>query len=246
MADIMTKLAEMRFGKSAILRSREAESAENEFFANVVAIADNLGFDYCAYAARLPPQAGDPQAVMRSNYPRSWQDRYLKMGYIEVDPAVRQALRSPEHLLWSEELFAGTELFRQEAKSCGINYGWSKATYDPRGVASVFTLARSCEPIAGDELLAKLPQMLWLTQIAHLGLTLCLLERNVFDVQEQLSPREAEILGLSAEGLTAIDICVRMGISERTVNFHINNAIVKLGARNKTHAVVKAIQLGQI
>lgn len=224
----------------------EAESAEGEFFAGVAAVAGSLGFDYCAYAVRLPPLAGDERFVMRSNYPRSWQERYLEMGYIEIDPTVRRALRSPEHLLWSDELFAGAEPFRQEAKSCGINHGWSKATYDPRGLASVFTLARCCGPVSGDELLAKLPQMLWLTQLAHLGLTQCLLERDVLAAQEPLSPREAEILGLSAEGLTALEICGRMGISERTVNFHINNAIVRLGARNKTHAVAKALLLGLI
>jgi LuxR family quorum-sensing system transcriptional regulator SolR len=34
-----------------------------------------------------------------------------------------------------------------------------------------------------------------------------------------------------------------MDISERTVNFHITNALVKLGVNNKTAGVVKAVML---
>lgn len=243
MADI-TKQAKTRSRGIAAPQFPEAGSAADEFFANVVIIANGLGFDYCAYLARLPRCGGDAPTVMRSNYPRSWHERYLTMGYGEVDPTVRQALRSPDHLLWSEALFADAAPFRQESMSCGLNFGWSKATYDPRGTSSVFTLARCRDPISGAELLEKLPQMLWLTQIAHLGLTRCLIDQNVLAVQEPLSRREAEVLALSAEGLTAVDICRQMAISERTVNFHVNNAIVKLGARNKTHAVVRALLLG--
>jgi LuxR family transcriptional regulator len=35
-----------------------------------------------------------------------------------------------------------------------------------------------------------------------------------------------------------------MAIAERTVNFHVNNAVTKLGASNKTAATIKAAMFG--
>lgn len=59
-----------------------------------------------------------------------------------------------------------------------------------------------------------------------------------------LSCREIAILRLSSQGKTASEIAAAMAVTERTANFHIGNAIQKLGAANKTHAVVLAMRLG--
>jgi LuxR family transcriptional regulator, quorum-sensing system regulator SolR len=48
----------------------------------------------------------------------------------------------------------------------------------------------------------------------------------------------------TAEGKTSSEAATILSLSERTVNFHINNAIMKLRAANKTQAVVKAALLG--
>jgi DNA-binding CsgD family transcriptional regulator len=59
-----------------------------------------------------------------------------------------------------------------------------------------------------------------------------------------LSGREREVLRLSADGRTVGEIADAMQISERTVTFHVNNAVGKLQARNKIHAVALAVRLG--
>lgn len=61
-----------------------------------------------------------------------------------------------------------------------------------------------------------------------------------------LSTRETEVLRWSAEGKTAEDIGTILHLKERTVNFHIGNAIKKLGATNKTSAVVQAVLSGAL
>lgn len=54
-----------------------------------------------------------------------------------------------------------------------------------------------------------------------------------------LSPREAEILTLMADvGYTAKEVAQKLGTSNRTVETQIANAVTKLKARNKLHAVV--------
>jgi LuxR family quorum-sensing system transcriptional regulator CciR len=61
-----------------------------------------------------------------------------------------------------------------------------------------------------------------------------------------LSDREKECLGWAAAGKSSWDIAVILSISENTVNFHVKNAMKKLGATRRTLAVVKAINLGLI
>jgi LuxR family quorum-sensing system transcriptional regulator SolR len=61
-----------------------------------------------------------------------------------------------------------------------------------------------------------------------------------------LSAREVEILSLASHGKTAPEMAAVLAISERTVAFHINNIVEKLGASNKTHAVANALRHGLI
>ena len=61
-----------------------------------------------------------------------------------------------------------------------------------------------------------------------------------------LTDRERETLLWSARGKSSADIGVLIGVSERTVNFHIENAIRKLGVATRIQAAVKAALLGLI
>lgn len=61
-----------------------------------------------------------------------------------------------------------------------------------------------------------------------------------------LTEREIEVLRWTADGKTSADISAILTISDNTVNFHIKNAVAKLGVANKTAAVVKAALLGYL
>lgn len=58
-----------------------------------------------------------------------------------------------------------------------------------------------------------------------------------------LTPREIECLNLAARGMTSADIAVKVGIAERTANFHIGNIIAKLGALNRGEAIARGMAL---
>jgi DNA-binding NarL/FixJ family response regulator len=60
------------------------------------------------------------------------------------------------------------------------------------------------------------------------------------------SPREMEVLTLASEGLTNKEIAYRLGISERTVQFHINSIFHKTGTNSRTEAVALALRNGWI
>jgi DNA-binding CsgD family transcriptional regulator len=57
-----------------------------------------------------------------------------------------------------------------------------------------------------------------------------------------LTAREIECIRWAALGLTTADTARELGVAERTVEFHLANAIRKLGAPNKIRAVVIAVQ----
>lgn len=73
-----------------------------------------------------------------------------------------------------------------------------------------------------------------------------LLRRAIAEQRVSLSPREQESLNLAFEGLTARETALRMACSERTVNYHLANAMAKLQTDNKLAAVQRACWLGLI
>jgi DNA-binding NarL/FixJ family response regulator len=63
---------------------------------------------------------------------------------------------------------------------------------------------------------------------------------------EALTPREAEVLRLLAEGSSNREIAVRLNISEHTIKFHIRSILGKLGAASRTEAVARGLRSGLI
>jgi LuxR family quorum sensing-dependent transcriptional regulator len=61
-----------------------------------------------------------------------------------------------------------------------------------------------------------------------------------------LTPREREVLGWVARGKSASEIGEILHITKRTVDEHVQTAVRKLGAMNRTHAVAIAIRDGII
>jgi DNA-binding NarL/FixJ family response regulator len=61
---------------------------------------------------------------------------------------------------------------------------------------------------------------------------------------DDLTPREVEVLGLIAEGLTNTEIAERLVVSAATVKSHVNHIFAKIGARDRAQAVVYAYANG--
>jgi DNA-binding NarL/FixJ family response regulator len=61
---------------------------------------------------------------------------------------------------------------------------------------------------------------------------------------DDLTPREVEVLGLIAEGLTNTEIAERLVVSAATVKSHVNHIFAKIGVRDRAQAVVYAYANG--
>ncbi len=62
--------------------------------------------------------------------------------------------------------------------------------------------------------------------------------------QEELTPREVEVLALMAQGLANKNIADRLKISEHTVKFHVSSILSKLAASSRTDAVTRGLKSG--
>ena len=64
--------------------------------------------------------------------------------------------------------------------------------------------------------------------------------------QDALSVRELEVCRWAAEGKQVSDIAQILGITPRTVTFHLNNVVSKLGASSKSQAISWALKQGVV
>jgi len=206
-------------------------------------VATQLGFEYCAIGMRLPLPLSNPKIVMLNNYTPAWRERYEAARYLSVDPTIAHALLSTQPVLWSDQVFASAANLWEDARAHGLQIGWAQPVHDIKGTASLLTLARSHEAMSSLEAGDKAPKLAWLARAVHETLTNILASKPDSPSAITLTDREMNVLRWAGDGKTAAETADILGIAERTVTFHIDNALRRLGAANKTAGVLKAAML---
>lgn len=202
-------------------------------------IAKSLDFDYWSYGQASYLHFSKPVNLMLGNLPREWQSMYQSKNYAAIDPVIQYGLHTSKPLVWSEALFEKTPAYWEDALTFGLDVGWSQSARDANTTTvGVFSLIRKQKEISPDELSSKQCAMHWLAHTLHHKVT------RLQNKPIELTPREVSVMRWTADGKSANEIADIMSIKERTVTFHINNVVVRLGVQNKTAAAVRLAMSG--
>lgn len=179
------------------------------------------------------------------SYPLDWIKIYLEEGYAEVDPVFRSHFRQFTMQIWSEtydQVTSSREMqFIEHANSFGLYQGVTVGVVsEQEGAASLFSFAGPS--MAENSRHSAVLEYL----IPHFHLALMRVASHSSLNDFVLSTREREVLDWMKEGKTSWEISQILHISERTVNFHVQNILSKLQASTRGHAIALAMQRGLI
>lgn len=207
--------------------------------------AARLGYRWFAYLG-----FSEPALKVLSSYPNSWARQYVEKRYEDIDPVVGLARSSQRSFQWDRRTLrlstAPQQRFFSEAAKFGIQSGVTVPIRGGFGRFAAFTLAGDLNTdleIRTTESMDLL-QLAGLYYHAHVYAKLQLGLTRVADAP--LTQRELQCLSWAARGKKMQETAKVLGITTRTVVFHLENARSKLGASTVAQAVAEAAHRGLI
>jgi LuxR family transcriptional regulator, activator of conjugal transfer of Ti plasmids len=181
-----------------------------------------------------------------TTYPEDWTKHYLGRCYQEIDPVVERARAGQGPFVWDcadERRRLSDEQRRMyaEAMDAGIGCGFTVPISDGRGRVAAVTFASDLPPARFRREIERRQHLLQLIAIYFHTHARQKLESVIDFDRPHLSPRETACLQWIARGKTAWEVAEVIGISRRTVVFHLENAKRKLGAVTLPQAVALAL-----
>jgi DNA-binding CsgD family transcriptional regulator len=218
-------------------------------------IIQSMGFDSFLYAVGTSKELHrDERFFLWTSVPREWVAEYDAQSYIEVDPRVSHGWSQwPPPLVWDRQVGQKNPKvaeFLDRAATFGIGCGLA-IYFREGGNKIMFALNRPERRVTASiraSIAAVTAQAMYLGTVLHSVFLAHVIERGIPPLQQgsPLSPRERQCLQLAAHGMTSIDIGEKLGITERTANFHFSNIISKLGVLNRNEAIAKGVGHGLI
>jgi LuxR family quorum-sensing system transcriptional regulator SolR len=181
-------------------------------------------------------------------FPDGFLAHYRDRNYERIDPIIALSLHAVLPFYWEEALprtmTKKQKAFLGECRDLGVHSGITMPFHSPGGRVDVVSISqrhRNRPDRKRQSLVYAMSAQFWQRSlvfedkaaVAHAPLA-------------ELSPREVECLAWVRDGVAYHDIASRLGISHRTVEFHMANVLRKLAVRDKTSAVVRAMRLGLV
>lgn len=230
-------------------------------------IIENYGFAAFTFIDAGQPHVDKPYFWTTTS--QAWVDEYTGNGFVHVDPCLIKVRRTNTPFSWgSIEMPAvlgrrkpGAVKTMEAARDHGFTEGFVIPYHfrDPRGFlfssSTVFFWKDGVSRFRF--LLGSHRHELHLIMIYWTQRAIDLVARDYRQTAPFFRPpddgsiptltdRERDIMSWAARGKTTADTAEILKISNETVDTHVKNALRKLNAANKTHAVAKCISLGVI
>jgi LuxR family quorum-sensing system transcriptional regulator SolR len=223
---------------------------EHAIVALLRTLCQQMGFDHFRLGFIFPSSIQRPEVRIFNGCPAQWVQTYDVQHFFAVDPVVRKGMTQSMPILWAnlinecceQQDTAGMEVMLQAQEARlrdGITFPWHGANGHV-GLLSFITRT----PRTEHQWLMATPFLSWLSvHVFEAAARVCLSD---MPPREALSLRELEVCQWSAEGKQVSDIAQILGITPRTVTFHLNRVVEKLGASSKSQAISWAPKQGLV
>jgi DNA-binding CsgD family transcriptional regulator len=228
----------------SVLEAQSTDELRNQ----AVTFAKSLGFRTITAFAVVDHSPTKSAFFGVDNTPIGFSEAYHDERLGKADPVMQHCKHKSLPIIWDQTTYARNnayELWEHQA-SYGYKNGVALALHLPDG--KHFSLGvDSDRPISSDSrqltrIVAEL--QLFAVHAQETAFRILVPPAPVFTMRPELTPRELEVLKWTMDGRSASEIGKTLNIAERTVVFHLQNAMRKLNCTSKYLAVLKAIRLG--
>jgi DNA-binding CsgD family transcriptional regulator len=182
------------------------------------------------------------------SFPDEWVQHYEERGYYRIDPIILASRSVSRPFRWFEvgrlmRLTPEQLAFLDDVRAHGIRDGFGIPVFSAQGTAAYFGVGTRTGVLKLDD--AQVLELSLACQVTHLrSLELEPTSANLQD--DELSPREKDVLTRVAMGHSNHQIADELGISERTVDGTLRRIFAKLDVTDRVSATVRALSMGAI
>jgi DNA-binding CsgD family transcriptional regulator len=209
-------------------------------------LASSLQFDGLSYLVLNDGRSTDGVSFHLTTAGPDWSTRYARHNYHSIDPRILGTQGRHVPIIWGAACNTSDWRVRNFLDHAGhfrIRSGVAISLRDAR-IGRVVIAWDSASAVDRERQSALERSFSTLTLLAgslHEAMLSHCLHSHGRIPPSSLTGRERECLVLAAHGMTSGDIGVKLGITERTVNFHFGNIIGKLGVLNRSEAIARAV-----
>lgn len=210
-----------------------------------------MGYDYFGFTLILPMSMQRPKVVLFNECPDSWVQVYTENHLMTRDPIIHLARTQTLPIYWNRlderASFLQKEslIVMEQAADFGLRNGVSFPLHGACGESGILSFITR-EAASTELLLDTSPILSWLSHYIFDAAIRVVLATMPEGKEEPLTERETQCLFWASEGKTSSEIACILGITERTVNFHLNQVTRKTGTINRYQAIAKGVNQGII
>lgn len=218
------------------------------FERRLVATAEAMGFPIISgVLMRGLLQDADVRITSLGNTPEGYLEVAKDLGEARRDPVMVKLMTQSVPIVYDQKTYASTgagEIWEAQAPY-GYKTGIAVKLHLPGDKVFLLGVDRDeALPGPGPGLMQMVGGLQLLAVHALTAADRLLSPRISKDDLPKLTKRELDVLSWTSQGKTAWEVSVILGMSEKTVNFHLGNAMRKLGVTSKHQAVLKCVAAG--
>ncbi len=218
------------------------------FQRRLVATADAMGFPIISgVLMRGLLQDADVQITSLGNTPTGYLEVAKDLGEARRDPVMAKLMTQPIPVVYDQQTYvtAGAGEIWEAQAPYGYKTGIAVKLHLPGNKHFLLGVDRDESlPTPGNDLMQMIGGLQLLAAHALTAADRLLGPKIDKADLPKLTKRELDVLSWTSQGKTAWETSVILGMSEKTVNFHLGNAMRKLGVSSKHQAVLKCVAAG--